>query len=138
MRSMPKYKGQDLSVGLTLWSMKKTTPLTLTEAGLRKMPNLIGVPEYLTSDLSGEWAHHIIQAIKAHDLFERDVDYVVKDGKVIIVDEFTGRLMPGRRWSDGMHQAVEAKENCRLRRKIRRWQRSRYRIILGFIRNWPV
>ena len=54
--------------------------------------------------------HHINQSLKAHYLFKRDVDYMVKDGKVIIVDEFTGRLMPGRRWSDGLHQAVEAKE----------------------------
>jgi preprotein translocase subunit SecA len=58
--------------------------------------------------------HHVHQALKAHTLFQRDVDYVVKDGEVIIVDEFTGRLMPGRRWSDGLHQAVEAKEGVRI------------------------
>ena len=62
-------------------------------------------------------AHHISQAIKAHDLYEKDVDYVVKDGEVIIVDEFTGRLMPGRRFSDGLHQAVEAKENVKIERE---------------------
>ena len=55
------------------------------------------------------------QALKAHAIFKRDVDYVIKDGEVIIVDEFTGRLMPGRRWSDGLHQAVEAKERVRIR-----------------------
>jgi preprotein translocase subunit SecA len=61
--------------------------------------------------------HHVQQALKAHTLFKRDVDYVVKDGEVIIVDEFTGRLMPGRRWSDGLHQAVEAKEGVRIERE---------------------
>src|SRR5437764_5847293 len=58
--------------------------------------------------------HHVTQALKAHTLFKRDVDYVVKDGEVLIVDEFTGRLMPGRRWSDGLHQAVEAKEGVKI------------------------
>src|SRR5207237_697039 len=58
--------------------------------------------------------HHISQALKAHALFKRDVDYVIKDGQIIIVDEFTGRMMPGRRWSDGLHQAVEAKEGVRI------------------------
>jgi len=61
-----------------------------------------------------EILHHVNQALKAHTLFKRDVDYVVKEGEVVIVDEFTGRLMPGRRWSDGLHQAVEAKENVRI------------------------
>ena len=64
-----------------------------------------------------EYRHHIIQALKAHNLFEKDVDYVVKDGQVIIVDEFTGRLMPGRRWSDGLHQAVESKEGMKIERE---------------------
>ena len=59
--------------------------------------------------------HHVNQALRAHALYRRDVDYVIKDGEVIIVDEFTGRLMPGRRWSDGLHQAVEAKESVRIR-----------------------
>ena len=58
--------------------------------------------------------HHILQGLKAYALFKRDVDYVVKDGEVLIVDEFTGRLMPGRRWSDGLHQAVEAKEGVKI------------------------
>ncbi len=61
--------------------------------------------------------HHIQQDLRAHTLYRRDVDYVVKDGEVIIVDEFTGRLMPGRRWSDGLHQAVEAKEGVRIERE---------------------
>ena len=61
--------------------------------------------------------HHVSQALRAHALFKRDVDYVIKDGEVVIVDEFTGRLMPGRRWSDGLHQAVEAKEGVRIRQE---------------------
>ena len=61
--------------------------------------------------------HHINQALRAHALFQRDVDYMVKDGQVVIVDEFTGRLMPGRRWSDGLHQAVEAKEKVKIERE---------------------
>ena len=64
--------------------------------------------------MQSEWAHHINQALRAHNLFRRDVDYVVKDGQVMIVDEFTGRLMPGRRWSEGLHQAVESKENLHI------------------------
>ena len=108
-----KYKGVDLSEGYDAVVDEKNHTVNLTEPGIAKCEKLLGVTS-LYDDLSGEWAHHITQAIKAHDLFERDVDYVVKDGKVIIVDEFTGRLMPGRRWSDGMHQAVEAKEKLRI------------------------
>jgi preprotein translocase subunit SecA len=61
--------------------------------------------------------HHVYQALRAHTLFKKDVDYVVKDGEVVIVDEFTGRQMPGRRWSDGLHQAVEAKEGVKIERE---------------------
>src|SRR5207253_9529205 len=61
--------------------------------------------------------HHVDQALRAHTIFHRDVDYMVKDGEVVIVDEFTGRLMPGRRWSDGLHQAVEAKEKVKIERE---------------------
>ncbi len=111
-----KYKGEDLSAGYDAVVDEKNHTVNLTESGMAKCEELLGIKS-LYDDLSGEWAHHIIQAIKAHDLFKRDVDYVVKDGKVIIVDEFTGRLMPGRRWSDGMHQAVEAKENLRIERE---------------------
>ena len=64
-----------------------------------------------------DWVHHTYQALKAHLLFKRDVDYMVKDGEVVIVDEFTGRLMPGRRYSDGLHQALEAKENVKVERE---------------------
>ncbi|MEK7383201.1 MAG: SEC-C metal-binding domain-containing protein, partial [Elusimicrobiota bacterium] len=81
----------------------------LTDEGVRKCEKLLGLGN-LYDDLEGEWVHHITQALRAHHLYKRDVEYVIKDGEIIIVDEFTGRLMPGRRWSDGLHQAVEAKE----------------------------
>ena len=61
--------------------------------------------------------HHVTQALRAHTLFKLDVEYMIKDGAVVIVDEFTGRLMPGRRWSDGLHQAVEAKEKVKIERE---------------------
>jgi preprotein translocase SecA subunit len=85
----------------------------LTEEGVAKCERLLGVANlYDPSQI--DTLHHVTQALKAHTLFKRDVDYVVKDGEVIIVDEFTGRLMPGRRWSDGLHQAVEAKEGVKI------------------------
>jgi preprotein translocase SecA subunit len=85
----------------------------LTEEGVAKCERLLGVSNlYDPSQI--DILHHVTQALKAHTLFKRDVDYVVKDGEVMIVDEFTGRLMPGRRWSDGLHQAVEAKEGVRI------------------------
>src|SRR5213080_462948 len=88
----------------------------LTEEGVAKCERLLGVGNlYDPSQI--DTLHHVTQALKAHTLFKRDVDYVVKDGEVIIVDEFTGRLMPGRRWSDGLHQAVEAKERVRIERE---------------------
>ena len=85
----------------------------MTEEGVGQVEKLIHV-ENLYEPRNIEILHHVNQALKAHTLFKRDVDYVVKDGEVVIVDEFTGRLMPGRRWSDGLHQAVEAKENVRI------------------------
>ncbi|MFN8543141.1 MAG: preprotein translocase subunit SecA [Candidatus Binatia bacterium] len=85
----------------------------LTEEGVAKCERLLGVANlYDPSQI--DTLHHVTQALKAHTLFKRDVDYVVKDGEVIIVDEFTGRLMPGRRWSDGLHQSVEAKEGVKI------------------------
>ncbi len=87
----------------------------LTEEGMQKSEELLGVK--LFDDITGEWVHHINQGLRAHYLFKNEVDYVVKEGQVIIVDEFTGRLMPGRRWSDGLHQAVEAKENLKIKRE---------------------
>jgi preprotein translocase subunit SecA len=92
---------------------EKSHTAFLTEEGVGHVENLLHV-ENLYDHRNIETLHHVNQALKAYTLFKRDVDYVVKDGEVIIVDEFTGRLMPGRRWSDGLHQAVEAKENVRI------------------------
>lgn len=88
----------------------------LTEDGVSRIERLINV-DNLYDPRHVDLLHHINQALKAHYLFKRDVDYIVKDGKVIIVDEFTGRLMSGRRFSDGLHQALEAKENVRIERE---------------------
>ncbi len=93
---------------------EKLRTATLTEEGVAKVERILGVRNlYDPSEIST--LHHVNQALKAHAVFKRDVDYVIKDGEVVIVDEFTGRLMPGRRWSDGLHQAVEAKEGVRIR-----------------------
>jgi len=92
---------------------EKTKTAALTEEGNAKIERFLGVENlYDLGNMS--LVHHVHQALKAHSLYKRDVDYVVKDGEVIIVDEFTGRLMPGRRWSDGLHQAVEAKEGVKI------------------------
>lgn len=92
---------------------EKLKNAVLTESGSAKVERLLGVDNlYEPSNI--ELVHHVLQALRAHYLFKRDVDYMVKDGEVIIVDEFTGRLMPGRRWSDGLHQAIEAKENVKI------------------------
>ncbi len=95
---------------------EKHRTVALTEEGVAKVERLLGV-ENLYDLAQFETLHHVQQALKAHVLFHRDKDYVVKDGEVIIVDEFTGRLMPGRRWSDGLHQAVEAKEKVKIERE---------------------
>ncbi len=95
---------------------EKYSAVGLTEEGVTKVEKLLGLPN-LYDPANIEYNHHVQQALKAHVLFHLDKDYVVKDGQVIIVDEFTGRLMPGRRWSDGLHQAVEAKENVKIERE---------------------
>lgn len=92
---------------------EKARTAILTETGIHRVERLLGV-DNLYDPSNIDLVHHVLQALKAHHLFHRDVDYVVKDGKVIIVDEFTGRLMPGRRWSDGLHQAIEAKEGLKI------------------------
>src|SRR6266446_5994347 len=95
---------------------EKHRTVTLTEEGFTRCENLLGVDDL--SDMENmEILHHINQGLRAHTLYKRDVEYVVKEGEVIIVDEFTGRLMPGRRWSDGLHQAVEAKEGVAIRKE---------------------
>jgi preprotein translocase subunit SecA len=92
---------------------EKHRQATLTESGVAKAEKHLGL-ENLYDPANMEYIHHVYQALKAHTLFKLDRDYVVKDGEVVIVDEFTGRLMPGRRWSDGLHQAVEAKEGVKI------------------------
>jgi preprotein translocase subunit SecA len=95
---------------------EKAKTVSLTEAGIASCERLLGI-DNLYDPQHIDALHHIQQGLRAHSLFRRDVDYMVKDGEVIIVDEFTGRLMPGRRWSDGLHQAVEAKEGVRIERE---------------------
>ena len=108
-----KYKGIDLGAGFDYILDEKAHTVTLTDQGIGKCERLLGLKS-LYDDIQGEWVHHITQALKAHNFYHKDVEYVIKDGEIIIVDEFTGRLMPGRRWSEGLHQAVEAKENLRI------------------------
>lgn len=92
---------------------EKSRVVMLTESGIEKAENLLNIKN-LYDPANIEYLHHLSQSLRAHSLFKRDVDYVVERGEVIIVDEHTGRLMYGRRWSDGLHQAVEAKENVRV------------------------
>ena len=95
---------------------EKHKTITVTDEGWEKVEELLGIGNIADPE---NWAlkHHVETAIKAHHLYRRDVEYVVKDGEVIIVDEFTGRMMPGRRWSDGLHQSVEAKEGVKIERE---------------------
>ena len=92
---------------------EKTRSSMLTEEGVQNVESFLRI-ENLYDPRNMEVLHHVTQALRAHAMFKKDVDYVVKNGEVIIVDEFTGRLMPGRRWSDGLHQAVEAKEKVKI------------------------
>ncbi|PYO08302.1 MAG: preprotein translocase subunit SecA [Candidatus Rokuibacteriota bacterium] len=95
---------------------EKARAVALTEEGIASCERLLNV-ENLYDPRNMTMLHHIQQGLRAHALFRRDVDYIVKDGQVVIIDEFTGRQMPGRRWSDGLHQAVEAKEAVRIERE---------------------
>ncbi|HTS60139.1 MAG TPA: preprotein translocase subunit SecA [Terriglobales bacterium] len=95
---------------------EKHRSITVTDEGWEKVESLLGIGNIADPE-NWDLKHHVETAIKAHALYHRDVEYVVKEGEVIIVDEFTGRLMPGRRWSDGLHQAVEAKENVKIERE---------------------
>jgi preprotein translocase subunit SecA len=92
---------------------EKSRAVSLTDDGIEKLQKRLNIAN-LYDPAEIETLHHVEQALRAHTLYKRDKDYVVKDGEVIIVDEFTGRLMPGRRWSDGLHQAVEAKEGVKI------------------------
>jgi preprotein translocase subunit SecA len=95
---------------------EKHRNVTVSDDGWEKVEKLLGIGNIADPE---NWAlkHHVETAVKAHALYKKDVEYVVKDGEVIIVDEFTGRLMPGRRWSDGLHQSIEAKENVKIERE---------------------
>jgi preprotein translocase subunit SecA len=95
---------------------EKHKTITVTDEGWEKIEGLLNIGNIADVE-NWDLKHHVEVAIKAHNLYRLDVQYVVKDGEVIIVDEFTGRLMPGRRWSDGLHQAVEAKEGVNIRRE---------------------
>ncbi|MBG0790687.1 MAG: preprotein translocase subunit SecA [Desulfovibrionaceae bacterium] len=92
---------------------EKTKAITLTDAGVEKIEGLLGL-DNLFDPQNIALQHHVLQAVKAHYCFQKDVEYIVKDDQVVLVDEFTGRLMPGRRLSDGLHQAIEAKENVKV------------------------
>src|SRR5512135_1524071 len=92
---------------------EKARTIVMTDSGVEKMEKKLGV-QNLYAPEEVETLHHVEQALRAHHLYRNEVDYVVKNGEVLIVDEFTGRLMPGRRWSDGLHQAVEAKEEVKI------------------------
>jgi preprotein translocase subunit SecA len=95
---------------------EKHKTITVTDEGWEKVEQMLGIGNIADPE-NWDLKHHVETAIKAHALYRRDVEYVVKEGEVLIVDEFTGRLMPGRRWSDGLHQAVEAKENVKIERE---------------------
>lgn len=110
-RFVPSLKeNEDFNIDLKLKSV------SLTPAGITKMENFLGLKNIYT-DAGFEEVHHIENSLKAQIVFEKDKDYVVKDGEVLIVDEFTGRIMPGRRYSDGLHQALEAKEKVEIQRE---------------------
>lgn len=91
---------------------EKNKNIILTEEGIDRAQELVGCDDLF--DISTQYAHHLLQALKAKELFVKDTDYVIKNDEIMIVDEFTGRLMEGRRWSDGLHQAIEAKENVKI------------------------
>jgi preprotein translocase subunit SecA len=95
---------------------EKSHNVTLTDSGVSICEKVLGI-DNLYGDMNAEWVHHIAQALSSHNLYKKDVDYIVKEGEVVIVDENTGRLMEGRRYSDGLHQALEAKEHLTVKRE---------------------
>ncbi len=111
-----KYKGIDLAKGYDYIIDEKAHTASLTDEGEAKACELLNIDNMHEIETM-DYRHHLIQALRAHNLYQADVDYVIKEGQVLIVDEFTGRLMPGRRWSDGLHQAVEAKEGLKIERE---------------------
>ena len=118
--NVPAERREELETTGDFLKDEKHKTVTLTESGMAICEKLLKhrlQPGGLYDPANMPLLHHVNQALRAHSLFERDVDYMVKEGQVVIVDEFTGRLMPGRRWSDGLHQAVEAKEKVRIERE---------------------
>ncbi|MCL2011166.1 MAG: preprotein translocase subunit SecA, partial [Synergistaceae bacterium] len=108
---------RQLKEGVDYEKDEKERNIAITEDGIQRCENIMKMPELFSDAAHSELAHRIIQSLKAHRLFQRDVDYVVADGEITIVDEFTGRLMVGRRYSDGLHQAIEAKERVKVGRE---------------------
>jgi len=108
-----KHQGIDLEEGTDYLADEKNHSVNVTEQGMQKVESLLG-EKGAYDDVASQWPHFITQALRAKEFYRKDHHYIVKDGEVIIVDEFTGRLMPGRRWSDGLHQSVEAKEGIRI------------------------
>ena len=105
---------RQLKKGVHFEIKEKEHTCHMSEEGVREAERLAGVESFYTAG-NMEWPHLIDNSLKAHHLYKRDVNYVVMDGEIVIVDEFTGRLMPGRNWSDGLHQSVEAKEGVRIK-----------------------
>ena len=116
-RLVPKLKGRPEGdeEGGDFFIDLKDKAVSPTEEGVEKMEGLLGLDNLYDAD--PRFARHFEQALRAHALYKRDKDYIVKEGEIIIVDEFTGRQMPGRRWSEGLHQAIEAKEGLRVQRE---------------------
>ena len=94
--------------------------MAITENGLAQVERELGI-DNIYEDLSGQLVNHLMQALRAASLFKRDVDYLVTDGEVKIIDEFTGRILEGRRYSEGLHEAIEAKEGIKIKKRIRRF-----------------
>ena len=118
--NVPAEKREELETTGDFLKDEKHKTVSLTETGMAKAEKLLQhrlQPGGLYDPVNMPLLHHVNQALRAHAIFRRDVDYMVKEGQVVIVDEFTGRLMPGRRWSDGLHQAVEAKEKVKIERE---------------------
>ncbi len=115
---------------------EKARSAILTEEGVAHVEKLLGV-DNLYDPANIQLLHHVSQGLRAHTLYKRDVDYVVKDGEVIIVDEFTGRLMPGRRWSEGCTRRSRPRRGSRSTRRTRPWPRSPSRTTSGCTTSWP-
>jgi len=121
---------------------EKQRTVALTEPGAERLEDMLRSAGVLTEGnlydiFNVSLVHHSQQSLRAHTLYARDVEYIVRNGEIILIDEFTGRMMNGRRFSEGLHQALEAKDTSPSSRKIRRWRRSRSRITSGCIRNSP-